>query len=135
LPNEFVICTFSILSLDILFSESVEGSAVNTGSGNSIENSKPSNKPKPKPDLKITTGPTTEIEKDKEKIGKCTHDKLSLFKLDNKEDVNSTLCDFEGEFGKADHKAFDSVTDNAFVCDHCHGIMCKDCIEVYSDEE
>lgn len=135
LPHDFVIFTFSIVSPGILFSESVEGSGANTGSGNSIENSKVSNQSKPKPDLKISTGPTTDVEKDKEKIGKCTHDKLSLFKIDKVEEVDSTLCDFEGENGKSNHKAFDSVTDNAFVCDNCHGILCKDCIEIYSDED
>ena len=80
LTHDFVIFTFSIVSPGILFSESVEGSGANTGSGNTIDNSKGSNKSKPKPDLKISTGPTTELEKDREKIGKCTHDKYHLLK-------------------------------------------------------
>ena len=95
-----------------------------------------SEKPKgKKPDLTVKTSPSTELEKDKEKIAKCTHDKLSNFKIDKLEEVESTLCDFEGENNNPDHKAFDSVTDNAFICDNCHGILCKNCVEDYSDEE
>lgn len=140
LPQEFVINIFSILSSFTLFADSVEGHGVNTGSANTgstntIEESKASKQPKKKPELSVKTGPNTELEKDKEKIGKCTHDKLSNFKIDKEEEVESTLCDFEGENNKPDHQAFDSVTDNAFICDSCHGILCKDCVEDYSDEE
>ena len=134
-PLDFIIFTFSIVSPGILFSESVEGSGANTGSGNTIDNSKGSNKSKPKPDLKISTGPTTDVEKDREKIGKCTHDNTKEFRINTEKDADETVCDFVGENGEFGHKAFDSVTDIAFVCDNCQAVMCRDCIEIYSDEE
>jgi hypothetical protein len=81
----------------------------------------------------VKTGPETYLEKDIEKIGKCTHDKLSNFTIDKEKEVKTTLCDFEEENGKPDPLAFDSVTDNAFVCKNCHGIICKNCVVVYSD--
>lgn len=145
LRQEFVIWIYSLLPSLTLFAETAPGSGtnvntgsgtnVNTGSGNSVEGNNESKKPKSKPNLTVKTGPETYVEKDKDKIGKCTHDNLSNFIIDKEKEVETTLCDFEGESGKPDHRAFDSVTDNAFVCNNCHGIMCKDCVEVYSDEE
>lgn len=145
LTQEFVLWVCSILPSFTLFVETAPGSGsnvntgsgsnVNTGSDNTMEGNNEGKKTKSKPNLTVKTGPETSLEKDREKIGKCTHDKLSNFIIDDEKEVKTTLCDFEGENGKPDHAAFDSVTDNAFVCDNCHGIMCKDCVEIYSDEE
>lgn len=104
------------------------------------DNSNDGNKgKKPKPNLQIKVGAETDLEKDLEKIGKCLHEEMSLFMANTSQDAEQTLCEFSEEFdsqGKFEsHKAFDSASDVAFVCDNCHAVMCKNCCEDYSSCE
>lgn len=105
--------------------------------GNSSSEGGSGGKPN-KPNLTIKIGPQNDLEKDLSNVGNCTHENLSHFVVNTVEDVNQTFCDFGGDHGsdgKPDlHKAFDSVTDNAFVCDSCHAICCKDCVNDYSND-
>lgn len=111
----------------------------NDNQTNTPEGSNHNKGKRPKPDLHIDIGPKTELEKDTLKIGNCLHDKLSAFKIYEEKEVEETPCDFPQDIDRNGkpvlHKAFDSVTDNAFVCGDCHAIFCKDCVEDYSSSE
>lgn len=115
----------------------------NYSSGSSTGNSEGSggNKtPKPKkPNLTIKIGPQNEAEEERDRIGKCTHEDMTLLEASTQEQVDKTLCDFAGDEvvdGKpVSHKAFESISDHALVCKDCNGIVCKNCQVEYSDEE
>ena len=101
--------------------------------------SEPPKQPKPsKPNLTVKIGPQTDVEEDLAKIGKCGHDEHSLFIADTEEDANDTICDFSHESdekGKpAFHNAFDGIGDTAFLCNNCQSVMCKNCVQDFSDD-
>lgn len=139
-----LISLFSLLTPLVLYADANEASSGTTGttsntSGNSTEadsktTSKENKSSKPKPDLTIKVKPESGIEKDNFKIGVCTHDKLSLLKMNTESEVDNTYCDFSSDSKTENHKALDGVSDNAFLCDNCHGIFCKNCVQEYSDE-
>jgi len=150
----FMLCSFDFMSLFIdyyylehnldlgtLNSEGTSGEnstdkPANSNSDNSNEGGKGK---KPKPNLHIKVGAQSDLEKDTEKVGNCFHEDMSLFMANTSQDVEGTMCDFSDVFdskGKVEtHKAFDSATDVAFVCNNCHAVMCKDCGEDYSSSE
>jgi hypothetical protein len=80
-----------------------------------------------------------EFEEDKQKIGLCTHDDFSQFVPGNSQDVESSVCDFDAGNQENNpegyHKAFEGENDVAFVCNSCHAILCKDCVQDYSSED
>lgn len=51
--------------------------------------------------------------------------------------MNETICDFSNEAeskGVQGHQAFENVSDNALLCNNCHAIFCKECVQEYSSE-
>jgi len=110
------------------------GNSTVSGGSSADKNTKT---PKVKPDLTIKIGPQTDHDKDKSKLANCTHDKTSNFKITSEEEAENTFCDFSNDTeDKGDqHKAFDGPSDNAFICDDCFGILCKNCVQDYSDSD
>lgn len=95
---------------------------------------------RPKPNLKIEIGPKTDLEKDLNKLGNCSHKDVGSFEAKSEEDVKSTLCDFTSESDLRNkplqHQAFDYVQDKALLCNDCQAIICKNCYdEPSSDSE
>jgi len=94
---------------------------------------------KPKPNLHIKVGAESDLEKDIEKVGNCLHKDMSPFTANTSQNAEETICDFSDKFdsqGKVEsHKAFDSASDVALVCNNCHAVMCKNCGEDYSSSE
>ena len=89
-----------------------------------------------KPNLTVKVGPETPLEKDVDKISKCEHESYGIYQAGSKEEVDNTFCDFMGaEQSNAQHQAFKGIGDNAFLCNHCSAITCKDCVESYSSSE
>jgi len=110
----------------------------NTDSDQGGDN-EPDKEPAKKPKLTLDLS-KTDLEKDKERIGLCTHDQYSEFHSSNSNDVETIYCDFDnGETrssgGALEHKAFDSEKDIAFLCNNCHAVMCKNCVQDYSSDE
>ena len=82
--------------------------------------------PSKKPGLpNIKTGPETDLEKDKQKIGFCMHTNQSLYSAETSEQLDHP-CDFIFE-GSGEHPAFDGLGDNCIICDDCHALICKEC--------
>lgn len=119
--------------------KSPSNTSSSSGNDNGGRPDKPNKPNKPnKPELTIKVGPQNDLEKDQTKIGMCTHENMSDLVMNTPEDVEATMCDFGGDFSEGKyvtHKALDSVTDHALVCDNCHSICCKDCYEEYSSSE
>jgi hypothetical protein len=93
---------------------------------------------KPKPNLTLDLPAKDDSEKDKHKIAMCTHDNHSLFMPETLDDCESTVCDFDSGSPQTEqgghHKAFDGLIDAAFICNNCHAILCKNCVEDYTPE-
>jgi hypothetical protein len=87
-------------------------------------------KPK-KPNLTIKVGAQNEAEQDRDRIGKCRPEDMTLLEARTQEQVDKTLCDFAGDEvvdGKpVSHKAFESISDHALLCKQCNGMVCKNC--------
>lgn len=137
LPYLGVYNVFFSLDENFLLMENDNSSDNKSSSNTSSYGDEKGDKPgKPnKPNLTIKVGPQNELEKVQLKKAMCTHDNMSDLVMNSIEEVESTMCDFAGDIseGKSGyHKALDSVTDHAFVCDNCHAICCKDCYEEYS---
>lgn len=92
---------------------------------------KPPKKPKPKLFLDLSK---SDADKDTEKLASCNHENYSIFTSQDDKDVEAAYCDFNPEKEGA-HRAFDSSRDITLLCNDCHAILCKECVEIYSDEE
>ena len=129
------------LDLGSLNCEGSSGNNSNDNPGNTNpDNSNGGGKgKKPKPNLHIKVGPETDSEKDLQRMANCLHDNVGHFMANTKKDAEETMCDFSETFdskGKvALHKAFDSSTDVALLCNNCLAIICKNCCHDYSSSE
>lgn len=110
---------------------------------------------KPKPNLSIDTKTPSSgnegLDKEqawREKSAFCEHDFEALYQADEKDSTSPVECDFthdtNDDAGKSKlekmnnptkHPAVEGEGDVAFLCNKCHAIACKDCIEDYSDDE
>ena len=54
----------------------------------------------------------------------CSHNSLANFTSTSQADVDTFNCEMRNTNA---HRAFDSVGDNAKLCNHCHSVFCKSC--------
>jgi len=130
-----------IYCVDNILDDDAENSNENSTFGNktSVVNNDNKVTKRPKPNLALDLHNKSDLDKDNEKIGFCTHD-LGILTSTNAKDTELIECDFDnGEGGScgnlSKHNAFDGVGDVAFLCKNCQGVVCKNCIEDYSSEE
>jgi hypothetical protein len=107
-------------------------------------------RPKLKIDTSVASTGNEGLDKEKQwrdKAALCEHNKTSLYISDEKDNKDPLLCDvthdfedngktcFDKETNPSKHPAVEGDGDVAFICDNCHTVVCKDCVEEYSSTE